>query len=322
MLPTLITSVAEPISSATTEPRKKEGPTVVSIGIYMLDFYNLDLKNGSYTADFYMWMRWRGDLDPRKFEFMNGEMEFRGEPDEKKIGDLTYVSYRVRGKFRSDFDFRGYPLDRQSLRLTIEDSSHDIGEQIYEVDSANMSTSRSFKLNGWETASPPVCRVIEQHYETNYGNPERPPGVNATYSRFEFLVPIKHFGAYLIYFKTFIGLFISVAIAFLTFLIDPTDLDPRFGVGVAGMFGAVSSMIVVSSTMPENPYFSLSDKIHLTSLSFIFFSLFASCIVLKIEKNAFPELSRKTDKILACGLLTLYILVVTCLTVVESSGLK
>lgn len=94
-----------------------------------------------------------------------------------------------------------------------------------------------------------------------------------------------HSGADLIYFKTFIGVFISVAIAYLSFLIDPQDLDPRFGVGVAGIFGAVSSMIVVSSNMPDNPYFTLSDKIHFVSLGFIFLSIFTSCVVLQISKK-------------------------------------
>jgi hypothetical protein len=76
-----------------------------------------------------------------------------------------------------------------------------------------------------------------------------------------------------------------VAIAYLSFLIDPQDLDPRFGVGVAGIFGAVSSMIVVSSNMPDNPYFTLSDKIHFVSLGFIFLSIFTSCVVLQISKK-------------------------------------
>ena len=124
-----------------------------------------------------------------------------------------------------------------------------------------------------------------QTYETNYGEPLIASGEQSTYSRFVFYIPIKHAGADLIYFKTFIGVFISVAIAYLSFLIDPQDLDPRFGVGVAGIFGAVSSMIVVSSNMPENPYFTLSDKIHFVSLGFIFLSIFTSCVVLQISKK-------------------------------------
>jgi hypothetical protein len=37
---------------------------------------------------------------------MNGEMQARDNPDQKKIGDLNYISYRMRGKFRANLEFR------------------------------------------------------------------------------------------------------------------------------------------------------------------------------------------------------------------------
>jgi len=87
----------------------------VEIGIYLLDLYDLDLKSGSFIGDFYLWLRWKDDeLDPTKFEFMNGEMVARDNPDRKKVGDLNYMSYRVRGKFRTSLDFRDYPLDKHT----------------------------------------------------------------------------------------------------------------------------------------------------------------------------------------------------------------
>jgi hypothetical protein len=165
------------------------------------------------------------------------------------------------------------------------------------------------------SATQPASETLLYNSETNYGNPERPPGEKATYSRFRMSIPIKHAGSELIYLKTFIGVFISVAIAFLTFLVDPTDLDPRFGVGVAGIFGAVSSMIVVSSNLPENPYFTLSDKVHLISLGFIFLSILVSCIVLKVSKNGFALIARRIDLGAGTGLLALYILTIFILSI-------
>lgn len=283
------------------------GPIPVEIGIYLLDVYDLDLKNSSYVADFYIWLRWKGDLDPRKFELMNGELDVKENPDEQKFGDTNYVSYRVRGKFRAPFDFREFPLDEQKLTIEIEDASNDAGMLEYVADLANMSASPQVNLSGWELAGTPSYKVVEHVYETNYGNPRRPPGQKAAYSRFVVDIPIKHAGNELIYLKTFIGLFISVAIAFLTFLIEPIDLDPRFGVGIAGIFGAVSSMIVVSSNMPENPYFTMSDQIHFTSLAFIFLTIFVSCAVLRLYKLGFEGLSRKVDVVSGVTLAVLYI---------------
>ena len=301
-------------SSSQDSGKTASAPVPVEIGIYLLDVYDLDLKNSSYVADFYIWLRWKGELDPRKFELMNGELDVKENPDEQKIGDINYVSYRVRGKFRAPFDFREFPLDEQKLTIEIEDASNDAAMLEYVADLANMSAAPQVNLSGWELAGTPSYKVVEHVYETNYGNPRRPPDQKATYSRFVVDIPIKHGGNELIYLKTFIGLFISVAIAFLTFLIEPIDLDPRFGVGIAGIFGAVSSMIVVSSNMPENPYFTMSDQIHFTSLAFIFLTIFVSCAVLRLYKLGFEKLSRKVDVASGVSLAVLYIVIVGVLS--------
>jgi hypothetical protein len=306
---------APPFPTRASEETEAAGiPTTVDIGIYLLDVYDLDLKNSSYVADFYIWLRWKGDLDPRKFELMNGELDVKENPDEQKIGDLNYVSYRVRGKFRAPFDFRDFPLDEQKLTIEIEDASNDASSLVYRADIGNMSASPRVNLSGWELADQPNYSVREQIYETNYGNPRRAPGQKAVYSRFVVDIPIKHAGNELIYLKTFIGVFISVAIAFLTFLIEPIDLDPRFGVGIAGIFGAVSSMIVVSSNMPENPYFTLSDQIHFVSLAFIFLTIFVSCIVLRLYKKGREHLSRRVDALMGIGLAASYATIVAVLS--------
>jgi hypothetical protein len=302
------------ITLASEDVAIEKKPTQVEIGIYLLDVYDLDLKNSSYVADFYLWLRWKGDLDPRKFELMNGELSVKDNPDEQKFGDLNYVSYRVRGKFRAPFDFREFPLDQQRLSVQIEDASNDSETMLYKPDIENMSASPRVNLSGWELADKPSYSVINQVYETNYGNPRRAPGQKAVYSRFVVDIPIKHAGNELIYLKTFIGVFISVAIAFLTFMIDPTDLDPRFGVGIAGIFGAVSSMIVVSSNMPENPYFTLSDQIHFVSLGFVFLTIFVSCVVLRLKKMEFDKLCNRVDVFMGFFLAISYISVVVLLS--------
>lgn len=314
----VLSCLSVPLSGQTPDASKPAGtdgdPSVVDIGIYLLDVYDLDLKNSSYVADFYVWLRWKGELDPRKFELMNGELDIKENPDEQKIGDINYVSYRVRGKFRAPFDFREFPLDEQKLVIEIEDASNDAKAMVYRADTDNMSASPRVNLSGWELAKVPVYGVREQVYETNYGNPRRPPGQKAVYSRFVVEMPIRHAGHELIYLKTFISVFISVAIAFLTFMIEPIDLDPRFGVGIAGIFGAVSSMIVVSSNMPENPYFTLSDQIHFMSLAFIFLTIFVSCIVLRVYKSGREVLSRKIDAITGVSLALAYIAIVAFLS--------
>jgi len=295
---------------------KATKPTQVEVGAYLVDVYDLDLKSSSFNADFYIWMRWHGNLNPGKFEAMNGQMQFIGDPDEKDQGDFHYRCWRCNGKFRAQMDFHSYPADNHVLEILLEDASHDNRELVYVPDTENLAQSPRFYLGSWEQGGPIKAEAITFKYTTNYGNPTRLKGEVAEYSRFILSIPVRHAGgSSLIYAKTFLGLFISVAIALLTFLIDPTDLDPRFGVGVAAIFGAVSSMLVVSSNMPENPYFSLSDKVHVFSLLFIFLTLFMSCISLRIKKMGYNKGSFRLDLYGGISCAVLYIIGVSSLSI-------
>jgi len=295
---------------------KTSKPIQVEVGAYLVDVYDLDLKSSSFNADFYLWMRWHGDINPGKFEAMNGQMQFIGDPDEKDQGDFHYRCWRCNGKFRALMDFHSYPTDNHVLEILLEDGSHDKRELVYVPDIENLAQSPGFYLGAWEQGGPITAKAITFKYTTNYGNPTRSKGEVAEYSRFILSIPVRHAGgSSLIYAKTFLGLFISVAIALLAFLIDPTDLDPRFGVGVAAIFGAVSSMLVVSSNMPENPYFSLSDKIHIFSLLFIFLTLFISCISLRLKKMGYNKVSFRVDMYAGISCTLLYIAGVSLLSI-------
>ena len=73
-------------------------PAEVKVGLYMVDLYDLSIKDESFIADFYLWMTWKVDFNPENFEFMNGEMEVKDHPDTKKKDGINYICWRCRGK--------------------------------------------------------------------------------------------------------------------------------------------------------------------------------------------------------------------------------
>lgn len=290
-------------SPSDSESKLSHTPTEVRIGAYLVDINGIDLKTSTFNADLYLWMKWRGDLDPSKFEALNGKIQLVGDPDAIDNDGSHYRCWRIQGEFRARLDFHDYPADSHVLEVQFEDSTHDRRKLVYVPDLENLAQSPRFYLGTWEQVAPISAETMTFKYTTSYGNPTRSKGEVAEYSRFILSVPVRHAGgSSMIYAKTFLGLFISVAIGMLAFLIDPLDCDPRFGVGVAAIFGAVSSMLVVSGNMPENPYFSLSDKIHIFSLLVIFVTLLLSCISLNVKKKGNVRLSRNMDFIggLAC----------------------
>jgi hypothetical protein len=117
-----------------------------------------------------------------------------------------------------------------------------------------------------------------------------------------------------VYVKTFLALFISMAIAFLSFILKPGSTDARFALGVAAIFGAVSSEIVTKSNLPDMPYLTLADKIHLFSLFVIFLSLLHSCLVARLVRAGNAAMIDRIDRVLLVFFPVCYAVVIVVLT--------
>src|SRR5262245_29699180 len=93
----------------------------ITVGAYINDIQNLDMKSHSYGVDLYVWFRWRNpNLDPSaSFEFINpydlwghSKVVSYGKPEKLPSGEL-YQVVRVNGRFSHKFDLANYPFDRQ-----------------------------------------------------------------------------------------------------------------------------------------------------------------------------------------------------------------
>ena len=286
-------------------------PQKVTIGLYVVDIFELNIKEESFWADFYFWVKWEEDgdkkFDPTRYEFMNGVIDRQQNPDERKKGNIRWQSKRIIGKFRSSLDFRDYPLDTQELKIEIEDGYYDTAGLVYEIDPSMENEPYPISLSGWTMSDGQRYSIREHEYKTNYGNPFRDPAERSVYSRAVITIPIEHMAARHTFLKLYLPVFLAGLVAFLTFLVEPVDLDARFGVGIASIFGAVTSMIYANSIIPETPYFSLSDKIHLSSLVFIFATMVVSCFALKCHKSKGKTKACWIDRYVGGGLLFIYL---------------
>jgi hypothetical protein len=298
--------------SQTTTSGASNGPELVFVGLYVNDLYELDLKRSTYVADFYVWMRWQGPLDPTNIEFLNGSLDLKEHPETRETFGTKYISFHCRGSFHTEFDYRRYPLDQQRLVLKMEDGNYESQQLRYIADRENLSHLSAPTIPGWICSSPEFD-VRDNVYETNFGDPTEAAGGNTAYSRFYCSIRIwRH--SFSIYIKTFLALFISMAIAFLSFVLKPSETDPRFGVGVAAIFGAVSSEIVVASNLPDMPYLTLADKIHLFSLFVIFLTLLQSCLSLRLFRQGKLALATRIDRISLFAFPICYAVIVSRLT--------
>jgi branched-chain amino acid transport system substrate-binding protein len=94
---------------------------IVYVGIDLNEVSNLDTATGNYVMDFYLWLRFRGDLNIDDIYFANSVSDIKlGKPIwSRERQGMTVVTYKVRGLFHGDFEFQEYPFDSQQIVLQL-----------------------------------------------------------------------------------------------------------------------------------------------------------------------------------------------------------
>lgn len=275
---------------------KLDKPAEVHAGIYVSRIYGMNLRENQFSADFYLWFRWKkAQLKPHEtFEVVNGHVESKELIYEDRLDDSYYTVSRVSATVTKFWDVRRFPLDNHVMTIEIEDSQDEDFKQVYLADKDNSKYDPQVQVPGWDIKMG-KAEIASHLYTTNYGDITLPTNSESSYSRFIYSLFIERPG-YEYFLKMFLSVFVATLISFLAFLIKPTDLDPRFGLGIGAIFAAVASQYVVSSSLPETNVMTLADKLHILSIIFIFVSLFESTLSLRIFYKGKEELSKRMDR--------------------------
>lgn len=292
------------VKAAADNPKARK----VVVGIYVNQVKRLSMVENEFTVDFWIWFRWKGeDYDPLKsFEVIGGSVDSTTGEQRKNIGDEIYASVRITATIKKFFDVRKFPLDDHELTIEVEETQNEDHLVQFVADTTNSIADPAVEVPGWrigETRS----EALTHSYTTNYGDTSLPTGKESRYARFVFGINLNRPGlSYL--FKLFWSIYLAVVIGFLALLIKPTDLDPRFGLGVGAIFAAAASSFVVSAALPPTSVFTLSDKVNMIAVGFIFISLMESIFSLRFIYKDKLAASVKLDRICFWGLMGAYAL--------------
>ncbi|HET6228575.1 MAG TPA: hypothetical protein VFE05_00770 [Longimicrobiaceae bacterium] len=300
-------------SAAPTVTAVPVGPAMVTVGAYIVDLTDFDIKSGTYVADYYIWLRWSGKADPSKFEIMNGNKLSCNLGLETRKGDAHYQVYRCQHRFHADLDLEKYPLDSHNLTIEVEDQALMTDSLRYVPDQEETAREHDISIPGWVVGEAHIDTVTHV-YRTNLGFLERPPHARSPYSRIIVTVPIHHEEAN-VYLKSFLVLFISVAIGLLASLLSPAHVEARLGVGVAAIFGVVSSYLVVAQSLPPTAQFTLADKLHVASMAVVSLSILTSAVVYRASERVGEERANRWDQWIGAATAVGFILWVTLLTI-------
>jgi hypothetical protein len=285
-------------------------PVDVQVGLYVDRIVEISVKDTGWTTDFYIWFTWTDDkIHPgESFQVMDGTIESKEKLKETFEGGVHYALYRVTARITKFFDVSRFPCDDHLLTINIEDQGLQSYQLRYIPDTTGSAISSRVKMPGYTIYNQTIT-VKPHSYKTPRGDPALPVDFKATYSQFIFGIWAQRpdFGYF---FKLFQGLFAAVAIALLAFFIKPTDLDPRFGLGIGALFAAIANTYVSASLLPDSGMMTLTDMVNGIGMALIFLTLVESTISLYLyDRRGQEELSKLLDKVSFAVLAIVYVII-------------
>lgn len=254
-------------------PKNCPTPDRVRIGAYVNNIQNLDLKTHTYEFDAYIWFKWcNPEINPAEtMEFLNPS-ELWGlvvtptyeAPEEFEDGTL-YQVLRIQGKFNTKMPLYDYPFDLQNIGPIFEDNASDSRIMVYELDTEPVTINPDMTLPGYLLRAP-VLKVGQAAYPTKFGDSRSED--KPSYARASLVVPLSRpLAAQMTLLFAPVGC--VVICAALMFLLQPTLVDSRIGVGTTAMLTIVALQMTYNQELPDVGYLMLMDKIYLLSYLYV-----------------------------------------------------
>ncbi|MEA2716469.1 MAG: hypothetical protein QOI99_786 [Actinomycetota bacterium] len=286
---------------------------MVKVGLFVENISNLDLQEGSFQADFYLWFVWKGDIDPTKtYELTNalplqlaavaGSTTKDGTPVPDVQPDGNHQVFHVKGRFTSEFKTGNYPLDDANLVISVEDVKYDSSVLVYEFDNGS-GMSANTKVTAREVRAP-TARVTEHFYATTFGY-EGEPG-DVAFSRLDITMKAERPGVALVL-QSIFPLVVVVFAAMASLLIESPAgeeggdahwwwLATRLSLAVPAVIAAVALQFTASTGVPREGQVLLIDRIYLLSYAVILAVIAITVVTHRALRKGRPQRTKKVDR--------------------------
>jgi hypothetical protein len=285
---------------------QQEKPDTVKVGIYITSIHDIDFKQKEYAVNFWLWLKYRN----KDFDFLQNLEVPMAKAIERSFstvdssGGEVYIQMKLQCVMKDSWKISNFPFDRQTLRISIENSQFDSQSLVFVPDTVGNHFDPRFTLNGWAIDSCIVTTGIKK-YETAFGD-EEATKPHTEYSAFRVRLGIKRDASGL-FWKMFLGMYIAFLIAYVCFYIHADGMDSRFGLSVGSLFAVIGNKYIIDSSLPESTSFTLVDTLHGITLFFIFTIITATAYSLLLVKKNKVKQAYRFDMIAAQVVLLIYI---------------
>lgn len=306
-------SQAESFQKGSLRPQEQPPASaqIVKIGFYPVSVHQLDVANSTYYIDTYVWLRWKGEIDPTKtIEFVNMVEDWARQlsfllPTPKREADGSfYQIMRLEGRFNQPFSLSDYPLDRQRLSIKVEDQTYGIDRLAFVIDTTNSGVGDLMRIPGWNLEGW-KAETFAHDYQTDFGDKDTPQVYSMARFSIEISRPVSFF-----FWKLLLPLFMVIIAAIAALLIRPQLLGERAALPAAALLSAIFLQKSYSDSLPDLGYLVLMDQIYLIAYPVIILTLIRAIYAyLQVEDGKITRVQvvHRTDLKLLALLLAIFI---------------
>lgn len=282
-------------------------PDTVKTGIYVTSIHDIDFKQSEYTINCWLWLTYKR----KEFDFLQNLEIPLAKTFTKSYSTIDssngriYVLMKLQCVMKDSWKINNFPFDKQKLRLSIENSQFDSKSLVFVPDTLGKNYDPRFTLRGWNIDSFVVASGIKA-YETGFGDPSLSKP-HSEYSSFRVRISISRDASEL-FWKMFLGIYVSFLISYICFYIHADHIDSRFGLSVGALFAAIGNKYIIEASLPDSTEFTLVDTLHGITLFFIFGVITCSVYSLKLIKADKPKQASRNDFIVAQLMLAVYVI--------------
>lgn len=289
-----------------TVPAAGAGPQTVTIGLYLQNVPEIDVKSNSFNAEFYIWFLWRGEVDPTlTFQLTNAvsvndlsktpiytDAEGNAVPEQLPDG-RKLQTFHIYGRFGHPFPLANYPFDSHEIVISIEDAKLPVARLVHEVDVKGSAMRPDLTIPGWSFGKMHSA-IGRSQFATTFGDP-RSGAVAEAYSRVDFSVHIDRPVVGIVS-KTIIPIAIIILITFGAFFCQPQDIDARLCLTITALISAVALQFTAATELPPTGSLLLLDKIYILSYAAILGVTFCCIGANRYVHREQPERARAVDR--------------------------
>ena len=264
---------------------------VVYTAIDFNELTDLNAKDGTFRADFYLWFRFRDNFDENKIDFINAATPIDlGKPivetvSEDAQGKIVTKTYRVRGRFKVNMNFASYPFDKQQLSIRFRHASLTRDKLIYAVDTLGLQVkqlgkegilgkfarNRVFSIGGWAVERVSLFQNVKKNDSTlgiaqTFGSRQR-----IEYSQFNAEVGIQRLVLSFVL-KNLLPIIFLIVLGYSTFFIP----IPTTGFPVRMALG--TNMIVTTSLFHLRLASNIPDIDYIVLIEYVFYCVYLLAI--------------------------------------------